>query len=64
MPKLCDSDCYLFTGLNDGIGQLCLKRLFYSRPDVLNISALGNLYFDLARIFFQRFSFHLHLSRG
>lgn len=51
--KLSDNDCYLVTGLNDGVGQLCLERLSYSRFEFLNGSALGNVYFDLARIFFH-----------
>lgn len=41
------------TGLDDGIGQLGFKSLIYSRLDFLNVSILGNAYFDLAMLSFH-----------
>ena len=62
--KLYDPDCYLIAGLNDGIRQLCLKRLIYSRLEFHNVSTLGNVYFDLAwlSVLFWLFLLFFHLA--
>lgn len=46
--KFGNKDRYLFGLPDGGICQFCLKRLFYSRFELLKVRSLGNLYFDLA----------------